>query len=271
MTCKICSSPSSQYLVAEVLGKYQVAYYKCTACQFIQTEEPYWLEEAYSSAITKLDLGLVMRNELMTPVVKAVINKWSNPNGKFVDYGGGYGMLVRMMRDRGYDYYRQDTYCANLYAESFDIADLPPFKADLLSAFEVFEHLVDPASELEKMLALSDSVLFSTMVQTSDNVTPETWWYFTPETGQHIALYSRASLEALAKRFKLNYCWNEQDIHLFTRKPISNNLFKTVTHPRWGRWYNRFVGERESLLQRDFLNAQKNLRDSFLKSSTLKK
>ena len=263
MTCKICSSVSNHYLTVKVLGKYQVSYYKCSFCQFIQSEDPYWLEEAYSSAITKLDIGLVMRNELMIPVVKAVIQKCFKPEGRFIDYGGGYGMLVRMMRDRGYDYYRQDIHCANLYAESFDINDIPVFKADLLTAFEVFEHLTDPVSELEKMLKLSDAVLFSTNVQPNDHVSPESWWYFTPETGQHISLYSRASLQALADRFNLNYCWNEQNIHLFSRKKIDDRLFKLVTHVRWNLWYNKIIPRRDSFLSNDFSNVQNKLRKSF--------
>ncbi|QIP12022.1 class I SAM-dependent methyltransferase [Spirosoma aureum] len=234
---------------------------------FIFTEPPYWLDEAYSSAITKLDIGLIIRNEAMAPIVKSVINKWFDPNGRFIDYGGGYGMLVRMMRDRGFDYYRQDIHCENLYAESFDIVDIPPFKAEVLTAFEVFEHLIDPVAELEKMLALSDTILFSTMVQPHGDVSPDSWWYFTPETGQHIALYSRKSLQALADRFNLNYNWNEQDVHLFSRKKINNSLFKIITHPRWGRWYNTISGERDTFLQKDFLSVQKRLRENLMPPS----
>ncbi|WP_198174763.1 class I SAM-dependent methyltransferase [Spirosoma arboris] len=247
-----------------MLGKYVVQYFRCGQCQYIFTETPYWLDEAYNSAITKLDIGLVMRNEYMVPIVRSIINRWFDTNGKFIDYGGGYGMLVRMMRDRGFDFYRQDIYCDNLYAELFDITDIPPFKAELLTAFEVFEHLINPVAELENMLELSDTILFSTMIQPSPDVSPKSWWYFTPETGQHIALYSRASLQALADRFGLNYNWNNQDIHLFSRQKINNSLFKIITHPRWGGWYNKIVGERPSLLRKDFLLVQKRLQASFL-------
>ncbi|MFD2571258.1 class I SAM-dependent methyltransferase [Spirosoma soli] len=196
----------------------------------------------------------------MVPIVQATIKKWFKQDARFIDYGGGYGMFVRMMRDSGYDFYRQDIYCQNLFAESFDIADTAPFRAELLTAFEVMEHLVNPVSELEKMLHLSDTILFSTTVQPSFDVTPETWWYFTPETGQHISLYSRASLQALADRFKLNYCWNEQNIHLFSRKVISNSKFKLITHPRLSRWYNQLTGNRSSLLNRDFLFIKNNIK-----------
>ncbi len=264
MTCSICKSGASPYCSAQLLGKYDVQYYRCSRCQFIFTESPYWLSEAYDSAITKLDIGLIVRNEFIVPLVQAVINKWTNSNGRFIDYGGGYGMLVRMMRDRGFDYYRQDIYCDNLYAKSFDVTDVPPFKAELLTAFEVFEHLTNPVEELEKMLEFSDTILFSTEVQPSAKITPESWWYFTPETGQHIALYSRASLQALANRFNLNYCWNEYNIHLFSRKTINNRLFKTITNPRLARLYNKIIGERPTLLHKDYSLIQSNINNNFL-------
>ena len=59
MNCKICNTPSVEFVTKQVLTKYNVKYYRCSSCQFIQTEEPYWLDEAYNKAITKLDIGLV--------------------------------------------------------------------------------------------------------------------------------------------------------------------------------------------------------------------
>ena len=268
MVCKICESTTSPYCSAKLLGKYDVQYYRCDRCQFIFTEPPYWLDEAYNSAITQLDIGLVQRNQLMAPIVKAITNKWFDPQAKFIDYGGGYGMLVRMMRDQGFDFYRQDIHCENLYAQSFEVTDIPPFRAELLTAFEVFEHLVDPVEELKKMLALSDTILFSTTVQPSADVSPESWWYFTPETGQHISLYSRASLQALADKFQLNYCWNEQNVHLFSRKNIKISLFKAITHPRLCRWYNKLIGDRQTLQEKDFLFVKNQLKNKLSSKKT---
>ena len=250
--CKVCGSKVAPHCSTQVLGKYDVTYYQCTACELIAPETPYWLDEAYSSAITRLDIGLIIRNELMVSATQAVIKSWFNRKARFIDYGGGYGILVRMMRDRGFDYYRQDIHCENLFAESFDVADTPGFKAELLTAFEVFEHLVDPVSEIQKMLELSDSILFSTTVQPSPDVTPASWWYYIPETGQHVSLYSRKSLQALANRFGLNYYWNEQNLHLFTPKKISSAWFRAITHPQLGKIYNLINRQSTTLLTTDF-------------------
>ena len=62
MNCKICDNNTNPIFKTKVLNKYDVEYFKCTQCSFIQTEKPYWLDESYSNAITQLDIGLANRN-----------------------------------------------------------------------------------------------------------------------------------------------------------------------------------------------------------------
>lgn len=62
MKCKICSAESSFFAEGKVLNKYTIKYYKCKICDFLQTEEPYWLEESYKDAINRSDVGYVYRN-----------------------------------------------------------------------------------------------------------------------------------------------------------------------------------------------------------------
>ncbi len=234
-------------------------YFQCSRCDFICTERPYWLAEAYDSVITRLDVGLVWRNEQMAAMTQAVITTWFNKKAQFIDYGGGYGLLVRMMRDRGYDFYRQDAFCANLFAESFDVADVPPFRAELLTAFEVVEHLPDPVAEVEKMLTYSDTVLLSTIVQPAPTVRPDTWWYFIPDTGQHISIFSRRSLLCLADRLNLYYCEGADNVHLLSRKPVSARLFRLVTRPKVMRLINQLIPHPPSRLLADFNQMARHL------------
>jgi hypothetical protein len=42
-------------------------------------------------------------------------------NGTFVDIGGGYGLLTRLMRDRGFDFYWKDPHCENIFAKVSNI------------------------------------------------------------------------------------------------------------------------------------------------------
>lgn len=228
MTCKLCNSSTEEVFTSKVLNKYNVKYYKCKYCGFIQTEKPYWLGESYSSAISSLDLGLVSRNLSLVPVTTSIIEKHFDVTGKFLDYGGGYGLFVRLMRDKGFDFYRQDIYCPNIFAEHFDINDLEGEKTkfELLTAFEVFEHLEYPLIELEKMFKLSDSILFSTEIQPSENVTPNNWWYFVPEIGQHISFYSKKSFETIAQKFSCYFYSNNSNLHILTLKKMHANPFR---------------------------------------------
>lgn len=117
MRCEAGSSRSERVFGGTVLKKYEVGYYECAQCGFIQTEDPYWLEEAYSNVISDGDLGPVNRAIIGSRNVEAVILTCFDPNAEFVDWGGGYGLFTRLMRDNGYDFYWHDTYCQNLFAK----------------------------------------------------------------------------------------------------------------------------------------------------------
>lgn len=253
MNCNICNGGSAHMFSAKILGKYDAQYYRCNNCGFIQTEAPYWLEEAYSSAITSLDIGLISRNLTLTPVTSALINQHFNPAALFLDYGGGYGMFTRLMRDNGFSFYRQDIYCENLFAKHFDLSDLPKdAKFELLTAFEVLEHLPNPCQSLGSMLEFSDSVFFSTELVPTGVKTKDDWWYFMPETGQHISLYTSKSLNFLAKKHKLNYYSNNSNLHLFTPRKLSASVFKLLMKYRVAKMVNMIKGNRNGLLSKDY-------------------
>lgn len=254
MFCKICESESRLLFNSKttILQRYEIDYYQCSACGFIQTESPYWLNEAYASAITSLDIGLVGRNINVSRQVSSLILSHFDKNAAFLDYGGGYGMLVRIMRDYGFDYYRFDTYCDNIFAKHFDLEDSTVKKFELLTAFELFEHLDNPMEELEKMLQLSDSVFFSTeLIPNRKLESARDWWYFTQETGQHIALYSEESLRRLAQKFNCNFYSDGHTLHLITRRKLNPFLFRLSLKSKVARVMMK-ASSRKSLLQNDF-------------------
>jgi hypothetical protein len=231
--CCVCGSQNKNIFTAAVLDKYNITYLQCENCELIQPQQPhFWISEAYNSPITSLDIGIVWRNIYITRVVISIARVFFNTDFKsFVDFGGGYGMLVRMMRDNGFDFYRYDTYCDNLFAKHFDIIDNDKKKYELLTAFELFEHLSDPIVEIQKMFELSDNILFSTLVQPQKVYSDSAeWWYFMPETGQHLSIYSVKTLNLIAKKFECNYYTDGKMFHLFTRKKISNFIFKLLTN-----------------------------------------
>ena len=59
LECKICNNQSNFFSNAIILKKYKIAYFKCETCGFIQTEYPFWLDEAYLNPFAEADVGLV--------------------------------------------------------------------------------------------------------------------------------------------------------------------------------------------------------------------
>jgi hypothetical protein len=120
-----------------------------------------------------------------------------------------------------------------------------------VTAYEVFEHLAEPVPEIERMLQLSRNLLFSTVLLPRDNPGPGQWWYYAPESGQHVSLYTRRALETLAERFQLRLLTDGQGLHLLTEKAVREILFRLAVGRRTGRWLDGWR-PRKSLLADDF-------------------
>ena len=243
-------SEAAPFASAQVLQKYDVHYFRCPQCGAVQTERPFWLDAAYSSAITRSDLGLVSRNVWLAQTSRLIIRCFFRQDGTFVDYGGGYGLFVRLMRDRGFNFLRYDLHCDNLFAQGFDADVSGSSRYELVTAFEVFEHLADPLTTIEAMLKLSDSILFSTLLLPANTPKPGEWWYYGLEHGQHVMLYTPKALAAIAERYGL-FLYSRHDIHLLSRKKISPQLFRLIASRRLGAWLDGVSG-RPSLLEADY-------------------
>ncbi len=218
---RVTGGATSYLFTARLLGRHHVRYYRCRDTGFIQTEAPYWLEEAYASAISSLDTGCVARNLVLRDKTIQVCDALVPAAGRFLDFGGGYGLLVRLMRDAGYDFVRSDPYCENLFARGFDVSDrAEPGRYDLATAFEVFEHWPDPVAELAKLFDVTDSVLASTEIVPDRPLrSADDWHYFSTLGGQHVSFFTSAALERLAASFGARLYSDGRWLHLMTRIP----------------------------------------------------
>lgn len=251
MNCVICNSTTDSFVSATILGKHSVAYFRCPVCGYIQTEKPYWLEEAYSTAITGSDIGLVRRNSRLATIAGLVCSAFFDSKSRYLDFAGGYGLFVRMMRDSGFDFYWHDLYCTNLFAGGF-AADMKAVgNYELVTAFEVFEHLVDPVAGLNEILTKSRNILFTTNLLPEPTPKPVDWWYYGLEHGQHVSFYTRKSLKMLAAQNGLNFYTNGATVHLFTEKKLSAPLFFLLAHYKAARMLAPLL-TRTSLLEVDF-------------------
>jgi hypothetical protein len=91
-----------------ILNKYDIKYYHCVNCGFLQTEESYWLNEAYDESINISDTGIMSRNIHLSKITTLILYFFFDKNNKFLDFAGGYGIFTRLMRDIGFDFYWSD-------------------------------------------------------------------------------------------------------------------------------------------------------------------
>lgn len=220
--CGICGDSMSRVFSATLLRRYQVSYFQCASCGFLQTERPYWLEEAYGAAISVADTGLVQRNFSISAKLAVLIYLCLDPRGSYVDVAGGYGMLTRLMRDIGYDFYWDDKYCENLLARGFE-AENRDLDVTAVTAFEVLEHLSDPLDFLSATMRRfkTGNVVLSTATYSGAAPPGSSWWYYAFETGQHIAFYRKDTLRTLARRLGLSLS-SAGGLHVFSSAPLRN-------------------------------------------------
>jgi hypothetical protein len=238
--CPICTASMSPAFSAKLLRRYSVQYFSCHRCGLLQTEKPYWLAEAYTNAIDEIDTGLVERCLSNRDSIVPIIHRLIGDDARLVDVGGGYGLLTRLLRDRGFDCYTFDRYCENVLARGFEPA--PGFRADSLLAFEVLEHVEDPSTFLADAFASygCQTIIFSTTVF-DGTIPPIDWWYYSLDSGQHITFYQRRSLAHLAGKLGCSYLWLGGDLHLISARamrPIDQVL---LTNRRIFSLYRRVV------------------------------
>ena len=197
-TCRLCGGQTTRLWSLEVLRAHEVSYFECADCGSLQTETPYWLDNAYSSPGIGVDTGSAQRSIDLALRMSAFLDMLGvDRAAQCLDFGAGSGLYGRMMRDRGWDYYAHDRYSTPFYMDAFSAR--PAEKAwTVISAFEVLEHLTQPAEDLESLLG-GGAGLFIFTTELWRGQGPD-WPYLAPLHGQHVFFYSPKAIEGLAAR-----------------------------------------------------------------------
>jgi hypothetical protein len=200
-----------------------VTYLRCSACDFLFTRDfDSWSEADFGAKIYNADYALVDPDFAeQRPAANAsfIIRNFGASGQKIrvLDYGGGEGKLMDLLRANGFRIV--NTY--DPFSSKYNVSDGQ--KYDLITAFEVFEHVPDPIAtirDIAKRLKPESLLLFSTLLQPADFAEVGLdWWYVGPRNG-HISLHSGNSLALLLKQCGLTLASASQGVHIgFSKLP----------------------------------------------------
>jgi SAM-dependent methyltransferase len=203
------------------ISGYPVYYALCDECGFCFAPELCrwsindFAKNIYNSEYSKVDpdyLDVRPRNN-----AKAVISMFENIKFEInhLDYGGGSGLLSQLLKESGWASSSYDPFVDEVES----VGALGQF--DLITAFEVFEHVPDIdqlMDNLSDLLKYDGVILFSTLL--SDNNISRNqrlgWWYASPRNG-HISLFSKKSLGIISSKIGLNFGSFSEGFHMFWR------------------------------------------------------
>ncbi len=230
--CPVCSGPSNPLDVVDFnksceelrslyipLSGIPIYYYLCSVCHFCFAPEfQHWSltdfeEKIYNNDYTIFDPDYLNIRPTNNAEVLVEIFDEQKAQIKHLDYGGGNGLLSRLLRAKGWDSSSYDPFVN----EGMNLNDLGKF--NLITAFEVFEHVPNISLLMANLLSLINNngiILFSTLLSNDKIIQNKriTWWYASPRNG-HISLYSVSSLQHLAKQSGFNFLSLSDGLHAF--------------------------------------------------------
>jgi len=214
--CRLCGGPTALGFTARVLDKYPTGYWRCSACGSMQTDPPHWLDEAYANVRLAADTGMVARNLQMAQLSSLLLHiAGIGKSTLCLDWGGGNGLFCRMMRDQGYNFFNADKYAQPYYCAGFTADSIGIAKCDIVTAFEIFEHLPNPNAELAEILRFDPKLwIFSTQLYEDQD---EGWTYFNPARGRHVFFYSEKALHDFAEAHGYRFM-RGRHLHMFVKR-----------------------------------------------------
>lgn len=198
-----------------------IYYARCVECGFTFAPELCnWTLEQFAHLIYNEDYVAVDPEFLdIRPRVNAAELLRMIPDApatmRHLDFGGGSGLMSTLLFDAGWDSRSYDPF----YDRGLEPRSLGTF--DLITAFEVFEHVPDVgvlADDLSSLLAPQGVLLFTTLLSDGNlsQGTRITWWYAAPRNG-HISLFTREALSRVASRMEMRFGSFTDAFHAYWR------------------------------------------------------
>ena len=267
-TCPICKSSANGLFIVTIQGENHAELNSCSKCEFAFYPNQNWISDSFSDELNSLDVGATDRTFIAADYLSVVLKSQKVSNGKYLDYGGGYGLLARIMRDRGFNFENYDPFARQIFPTSGRYVENPlGQRYDAVTLIEVALHFEDPVEEFKKLLELSDFVFFTAVL--TDEKLDSDWWYLSLETGQHIALFSKKTLTTLAEVLEVNVTTDGRFFHIFHRGNLTRRArfiakrqyltFSIASLEAGTAYLRRSISLSRSLLESDEKIAKDNL------------
>jgi SAM-dependent methyltransferase len=225
--CKVCGGDSPLFGVVDfhkscieaqgkrlALSGRPVYYRRCTRCGFVFTTAfDAWEFTDFSQNIYNSDYIVVDPDFAeLRPTGNAKLVAGAFPDAKaaisILDYGGGAGLFASLLRAEGFR--------ASTYDPFSEFNQMPEEKFDLVTSFEVMEHVPDPRGTVATMVSLlkkPGAIFFSTLVQPAEfEAIGLNWWYASPRNG-HVSLYSTQALARLFEEHGMRVASFNSNLH----------------------------------------------------------
>jgi hypothetical protein len=198
-----------------------VYYFRCDTCGFCHSPEfrrwslAQFSERIYNDEYARVDPDYLDVRPRGNAAHLAALLGDQAIGVRHLDYGGGNGLLSSVLQDAGWDSQTYDPFVDR------DVALASLGRFDLVTAYEVFEHVPDVEVLIDTLSSLVSEdgvVLFSTLIS-DGSIAPRqrlTWWYASPRNG-HISLFSRDSLARLGARQRFKFGSFTPNLHVFWR------------------------------------------------------
>lgn len=255
LPCPICEMPAVIIGSAMVRCKYEAIFFQCNSCGYAFVPNPTWLGEAYEEPINRSDVGYVSRNISLASRISCLLRILRMQDQPMLDFGAGYGLFTRLMRDRGFHFYWNDKYCPNLFASGFEEGTAQFGRFTVVTSFEVMEHVPDPRSLLTELAAKAENIILSTVLIPYPAPPLNSWWYYGLDHGQHISFLSRKALCILAGELGLKCQSDGDSLHFVGRKPPSHAALR-ASRVRVVQMALAKIAPRASLQSKDFASSK---------------
>lgn len=220
--CRCCSGEASYFSSARILD-FTATYSKCTKCASVQADNPTWIEKAHSKAISNLDTGLVSRCLSSSRLISTLLFLEGKRATEGIDWGGGTGLLTRLLRDQGFGVRSYDRYAKAEHAEGFEATlEEAEGTATFITSIECFEHLINPIDAYKEVTLRKEYFIFTTEIIDTPPPDPaeRTWWYFVPGSGQHITFASKQGLDEFRKILGFNHYVRFGSLQVMSRSQL---------------------------------------------------